>query len=115
MIEVRQRQVLAEDHLEVARRVRDPERYRLRRQARLREIGGHVELEVARDARHSNDVGYQHLAGCEGRDVEGDLQAEGEPDRVGIGNEQVIGLAVGDGGVVLVVSATGGWWDTAAR
>ena len=77
VVEVRQRQVLAEDDRQVAIGAGEPERDGLGRHAGRLAVGGHIELEVARDAGRPDDVGG-HLAVGEGGDVEPDPQGEGD-------------------------------------
>ena len=93
MVEVRQRQVLAQDDRQVAvgaGRARSDTACGGSR-GRLA-VGGDIELEVARDAGRADDIGG-HLAVGEGGDVEPDPQGKGDPDRVGIGKGKIVGLA----------------------
>ena len=92
VVEVRQRQVLAQDDGQVAVGAGEPERDGLGRQAGRLPVGGHIELEVARDAGRADDIGG-HLAVGEGGDVKPDPQGKGDADRVGIGEGQIVGLA----------------------
>ena len=84
MVEVRERQMLAEDDGQVAVGAGEPEGDLLGRRRPGGSLVGHVELQVARDAGRTDDT-RGHLAIGEGGDVKPDPQAKGDGNGVGIG------------------------------
>ena len=89
MAGVRQRQVIAEHDLEAARGAREPEGDGLEH---VGPVVRDIELEVARDIRHPDDIRDEQLAVGKGGDVKPDPDAKGDVNRVGIGEGQVVGL-----------------------